>query len=165
MITRAKFTIVNLAAAAMLIGGTAAAQQPQPNNTTVTPPAGRNRQTREMRMRHRGRRGVGRALQQLNLSDQQRQQMRSIAQSQIQSTQTQRQELRQLAQKRRTGTLTDAEMTRAKELRQHVMQSRQGVRAQMLTVLTPEQKAKLEELKKTREANRQRVRPPRQRII
>src|SRR4051794_36623533 len=107
MITPSKFAIVNLVAAAMMLGGTAAAQQPQPNNNSAVS-AGPNRQARQMRTRRRGMRmrGIARGLHELNLTDQQRQQVRSIAQSQFQSTETQRQELRQLAQKRRTGTLT-----------------------------------------------------------
>ena len=158
MFTRTKFSILSFIAAATVFGGAALAQQPQPNNTGVAPTRP-NRQMRQMQMRRRGMRRIGRGVHQLNLTDQQQQQMRSIAQSQAQSTQTQRQELRQLAQKRRTGTLTDAELARAKELRQQVMQSRQGVRTQMLAVLTPEQKAKLDEMIKTRRANRARSGP------
>jgi Spy/CpxP family protein refolding chaperone len=111
-----------------------------------------------------GTRGIGRGLHRLNLTDQ-RQQMRSIAQNQFQNTQTQREKLRQSAQKRRTAMLTDAENARVKELRQQLMQSREGIRTQMLSTLTPEQKTKLEEMKKMRGANRQRPRPPRQRIV
>jgi len=155
--------ILNLAASAMMLVGPAAAQQPQPNNSNAGP-AAPDRQARQTRMRRRGMRGVGRGVRELNLTEQQRQQMKSIAQGQFQNTQTQRQELRQLAEKRRTGTLTDAEMAHAKELRQQLRQSRQGVRTQMLALLTPEQKTKLDEIKKTRGANRQRSRPPRQRI-
>ena len=163
MFTRTRLSIVNLITAAILAGGTALAQQPQPNNNSVAPPRP-NRQMREMKMRRRGMRGIARGLHQLNLTDQQQQQVRSIVQSQVQSTQAQRQELRQLAQKRRTGTLTDAETTRAIELRQQLRQSRQGVRTQMLAVLTSEQKAKLDEMIKTRRANRARPGPGR-RII
>jgi len=164
MFTRTKFSSLILIAAAILFGGTAFAQQPQPNNNGVAPTRP-NRQMRQMKMRRRGMRGMARGFRQLNLTDQQRQQMRSIAQSQVQSTQAQRQELRQLAQKRKTGPLTDAETARAKELRQQLTQSRQGVHTQMLAVLTPDQKAKVDEMFKTRRANRARRGPGRQRII
>lgn len=163
MFTRTRFSIVSLIAAAILAGGTALAQQPQTNNNSVVQPRP-NPQMRQMQMRRRGMRRMVRGFRQLNLSDQQRQQMRTIAQSQFQSTQATRQELRQLAQKRKTGTLTDAEQARAKELRQQLMLSRQGVRTQMLAVLTPEQKAKLDEMIKTRRANRAKAGPGR-RII
>lgn len=163
MFTHTKFSRL-LIVAATLFGGTVFAQQPQQNNNGVAPTRP-NRQVQQMEMRRRGRRGVARGFRQLNLTDQQRQQMRSIMQSQAQGTQTQRQELRQLAQKRRTGTLTDAETARAKELRQQLMQSRLGVHTQMLAVLTPEQKAKIDEMVKTRRANRAKRGPGRQRII
>jgi Spy/CpxP family protein refolding chaperone len=160
MFTRTKFSSLILIIAAALFGGTAFAQQPQQNNSGVAPTRP-NRQMRQVKMR---RRGIARGFHQLNLTDQQRQQMRSIMQSQAQSTQTQRRELRQLAQKHRTAPLTDAETARAKELRQQLMQSRQGVHTQMLAVLTPEQKAKLDEMVKNRRANRAKPGPGR-RII
>ena len=163
MFTPTKFSVASLIAAAILAGATAFAQQPQTNSSGGAPTRP-NRQMRPMRMGPRRMHGVARGFRQLNLSDQQQQQMRSIAQSQMQTTPAQRQELRQLAQKRRTGTLTDAEQARAKELRQQTMQSRQGVRTQVLAVLTPEQKAKLDEMIKTRRANRAKSGPGR-RII
>src|SRR2546423_15722814 len=101
--------------------------------------------------------GMLRGVRQLNLTDQQKQQMRSIRQAQ--STQAQREEMRQLMEKRRAGTLTAQDETRAKELRQQLMQSRQGVRTQMMNVLTAEQKAKLEEMIKTRRANHEKLNP------
>jgi Spy/CpxP family protein refolding chaperone len=49
------------------------------------------------------------------------------------------------------------------------MQSRPGVRAQMMNVLTPDQKAKLEEMMKTRRANHEKLKcvnsKRRQRVI
>ena len=80
-------------------------------------------------------------------------------QTQGQGSQAQREEMRQLMQKRRAGTLTAQDETRAKELRQQLMQSRQGVRTQMMNVLTAEQKAKLEEMIKTRRANHEKLNP------
>ena len=148
MFTHNRFGPIGLVIVLMLLGSGAHAQQTQPNNT-VAPPRP-NREMRSMMMR---RRGMHRGLRQLNLTEQQRQQMRSLAQSQSQSTQALRQELRQLAQKRRAGNLTDAETARMKELRQQMMQSRQAAHSQMQGLLTPEQKAKLDEMK-MRRANR-----------
>ena len=162
MFIRTRFIITTLALAT-IFGGTVLGQQTQQNKTATTTRQG-DPQMRRM-MRRRGmRRGMA-GLRQLNLTDQQRQQMRSIAQTQSQSMQAQRQELRQLMQKRRTGTLTPQDETRAKELRQQLMQSRQGVRTQMLGVLTPEQKTQMEQRIKTRRENRLRLRPGKQRII
>ena len=161
---RIKFGVATFAMALTTLCGAALAQQNNQSSNAVTP-GQRNPQMRRMMMRRRARGGMVRGLRQLNLTDQQREQMRAIVQTQAQSTQTQRQELRQLAQKRRTGTLTAAETARAKELRQQLMQSRQGVHTQMLGVLTPEQKAKLDERIKARQGNRGRLGPRRQKFI
>ena len=104
-------------------------------------------------MRRRARFGRQRALAQVNLTDAQKQQVRTIIQTQAQSTQTQRAELRQLMQQWRTGTLTPEGQARAKELRQQLMESRKGVHTQMQNVLTAEQKAKLQEMRELRRAN------------
>jgi len=164
MFIRIKFAFVILGAALTIPGGTALAQQTQPNNNAA-PSRQRDPQMRRMMRRRNMRGGRARGFRELNLTDQQRQQMRSIAQTQLQSTQAQRQELRQLMQKRRAGTLAPQDETRARELRQQLMQSRQGGRTQMLTVLTPEQKTQLEQTIKTRRENRGKLRPGKQRVI
>ena len=117
-------------------------------------------------MRRRAMRGgMLRGFRELNLTDQQKQQLRSIRQTQGQGSQAQREEMRQLMQKRRTATLTSQEEARAKELRQQLMQSRQGVRTQLMTVLTAEQKAKLEEMIKTRRANHEKLNPRKRTLL
>lgn len=156
--------IASLVAALSILGGSVVAQQTQQNNN-VTPGPQRDPQMRRMMRRQRIRGGMARGFRQLNLTDQQRQQMRAIAQTQLQSTQALRQELRQLVQKRQTGTLTPQDQSRARDLRQQLMQSRQGVRTQMLAVLTPDQKTQLEQMIKTRRENRAKARSGKQRII
>ena len=162
------FLRTRLAMASLTIGlavsGVVFAQQTQPNNNPNTPPQP-NPQMRRMMRQRRPIVRIMAGLRQLGLTDQQRQQMRSIVQGQFQSAQSQRQELRRLAQKRRTGALTSDEVARAKELRQQLMQSRQGVRTQMLAVLTPDQKAKLEEMRKARMENRGKFGPRNRPII
>ena len=106
--------------------------------------------------RRRGRGGRQRALAEINLTDAQKQQVRTIIQTQAQNTKPQREELRQLMQQWRTGTLTPEGQARAKELRQQLMESRRGVHTQMQNVLTAEQKAKLQEMRELRRANHQR---------
>ena len=140
----------------LMFGASALAQQTQQNNNTAAPEQ-RGAQMRRMMMRRRAMRGEMRGFRQLNLTDQQRQQMRSIMQAQGQGSQAQRQEMRQLMEKRRAGTLTAQDETRAKELRQQLMESRQGVGTQMMNVLTPDQKAKMEEMIKTRRANHEKL--------
>jgi len=57
-------------------------------------------------------------------------------------------------QKRRAGTLTADEEARARALRLQLRQTDQGVHAQLLAVLTPEQKTQLQEIIKTRRESR-----------
>ena len=155
MFLRTKLAMVGLAMGLAMPAVALAQQSPSNNNSAASSQP--NQQMRRMRMRP----GMGllRGLRELDLTDQQRQQLRTIVQSQFQTTKPQRLELRQLAQKRRTGTLTADEIARAKELRQQIRQSEQGVHAQLLALLTADQKAKLEELRKTRMENRGKLGP------
>ena len=157
---RTRLGIAGVILGLLMFGASALAQQTQQNSNTAAPQQpGAQRQMimRRMMMRRRAMRGEMRGFRQLNLTDQQRQQMRSIMQAQHQGSQAQRQEMRQLMEKRRAGTLTAQDETRAKELRQQLMQSRQGVRTQMMNVLTADQKAKMEEMIKTRRANHEKL--------
>jgi Spy/CpxP family protein refolding chaperone len=153
MFLRTKFTIASLIVGLATCGSAALAQQPQPNNQVgggqQQGPAGMKRRA----MRRRAQMGMFRALRQLNLTDQQRQQARTIMQTNFKNTQAQRQELRQLMQQRRAGTLDAAGQARAKELRGQFLEGRKTVRTQLAALLTPEQKAKLEEMIKARRAN------------
>lgn len=153
---RTRLGIAGVILGLLMFGASALAQQTQQNSNTAAPEQ-RGAQMRRMMMRRRAMRGEMRGFRQLNLTDQQRQQMRSIMQAQGQGSQAQRQEMRQLMEKRRAGTLTAQDETRAKELRQQLMQSRQGVRTQMMNILTADQKAKMEEMMKTRRANHEKL--------
>jgi Spy/CpxP family protein refolding chaperone len=104
----------------------------------------------------RGQRGMGRRggmghmMRELNLTEEQRQQSRAIMQRRLESTKVQREELFKLREKRIAGTFTADDQTRAKALHQEIRTAMEGVRTEMAGVLTAEQKAKLEELKKER---------------
>jgi protein CpxP len=100
--------------------------------------------------------GHRRLLEQLNLTDAQKQQARSIMQTNRESNRAQRQEMRQLNQQWRQGTLTPDRLERAKSLRAQLRASRQAERTQMMNVLTAEQKTKLQELRQQRRANHER---------
>ena len=142
----------SILAVGMMASGTAVlAQTPSPAypTTGVQQPD----RTGMGRRRMRRRMGQRRLLSQLNLTDAQKQQVRSIIQNQAGSTKAQGEELWQLSQQRRAGTLTPEGEARAKELRLQLREARKGTRAQMMNVLTAEQKAKLEETIKTRRAN------------
>src|SRR5689334_19019779 len=92
--------MLGILAMAFLSFGAVFAQQPQANTPAAGNPQARRLMRRRM-MRRRARIGGFHALQQLNLTDQQKQQARSLRQSFAKSTLSQRQELRQLMQQRR----------------------------------------------------------------
>ncbi len=152
-----KLSIIGLALA-LGAGSVVLAQQVQPANPAAGPQQPQRRAFARRMMRRRARMGMLRGLRQLNLTDQQKQQARSIVQTNFQSTQAQRQELRKLMEQRRAGPLDANGIARAKELRGQMRESRKAVRAQLAALLTPDQKAKLEELRKARRANHPRMR-------
>jgi periplasmic protein CpxP/Spy len=127
------------------------AQQPQ------TP--GTDRGPRPERMGRPGREGRGGAMGQrlghvLDLTDAQKQQIRAAEQQNREANRGQHEELRQLAEKRRQGGLTAAEEARAKALREEMQASRRRSHESLLSILTPEQRTKLEELRKERKERR-----------
>jgi Spy/CpxP family protein refolding chaperone len=101
-----------------------------------------------MRRRARG------ALRSLNLTDAQKEQAQALRRENFERNRAVREELRQLLQKRQEGTLSEADQTRARELRQQLRQSHQNIRTQLAGLLTEEQKTKLQEMRKNRRENR-----------
>ena len=156
MPVRSRIIFITLILALSSVAFPALAQQ-TPTAPAPANPAAERVPPRRMMMRRRARAGVLPALRELNLTDQQRQQARTIMQGQAQSTQSQRQELRQLMQQRRAGTLSADGVTRAQELRKQLRQGRQATHTQLLALLTPEQKTKLEEMRKARRADHERM--------
>lgn len=141
---------------------TAFAQQPQgPPPDRGTRPEGMGRRSgmagRE-RMRGPGAHDLRGVLRELNLTDAQKEQVRATIQRNMEGTKAQREELRQLAEKRRQGALTTEEEARAKTLRDQLFNSMKGRHADLLAILTPEQKARLEEIEKTRKERRKEMR-------
>src|SRR5690242_15032306 len=116
MFLRNKLTIVGLMFG-LAAGGSVFAQQTQPNNPATGAQQPQQRAFTRRMMRRRARMRMLSGLRQLDLTDQQKQQARSIIQNNFKTTQAQRQELRQLMQKRRAGTLDANDQARAKELR------------------------------------------------
>ena len=163
MLTRTKLFGASLALALLaVVGVTCLAQQPQNQTQNQSPgaggppPFGRGGPGR----RGHGPRGPGgpgmlglAALRELNLTDDQKQQIQKITEANFESTKTQREELRQLMQKRFQGTLTAEEQARAKTLHEQMQTSMKDTESKIAAILTPEQKAKLEELMKERKAN------------
>lgn len=106
------------------------------------------------RMDRGDRHGFGkfRGMRELNLTDEQRQQQRVIAQRHLESVKAQREELFKLREKRAQGNFTAEDGARAKALRQEIHNSMQGVHTEIESILTPEQRTKLEQFKTERKA-------------
>ena len=140
------------AAMVSVLGVNAMAQEPQgPTPERNRPDRVGRRGGMEGRERLRGREmGKRRFLRELNLTDAQKEQLRAAARQNREATKTQREELRQLAEKRRGGTLSTAEQARIRALRDEIRSSMRNNHANLAGILTPEQKAKLEQIKSER---------------
>lgn len=95
------------------------------------------------------------ALAQLNLTEQQRQQVRSIIERFRTSTGAQREELRQLHQQREQGTLTAEQIERARALRQQIQEASRGMDNEIMGLLTAEQRAQLDQIRENFRARRE----------
>jgi Spy/CpxP family protein refolding chaperone len=144
-------------------GMVAFAQQPQPPAPTQAPDGTFHRDRTERKERHRGRMGerdgfgqrgpgIGHFIRDLNLSDAQQAQVRAITQRRLEGTRSQREELFKLREKRTAGTFTPEDEARAKALHQEIRASMEGIQTEVDSILTAEQKARLEELQKERKA-------------
>jgi len=106
-----------------------------------------------------GRHGFGkfRGLRELNLTDEQRQQQQAIVQRHLAIVKAQREELFNLREKRAQGNFTAEDGARAKALRQEIHDSMQSVHTEIESILTPEQRTKLEQFKTERKARHDEV--------
>jgi len=86
------------------------------------------------------------ALRRLNLSDAQKEQVKTIHESN-KPNQAQREEMRGLAQKKRDGSITEQELTRLKETKTQLKASAGQTRNAVLAVLTAEQRTQLDQMK------------------
>jgi Spy/CpxP family protein refolding chaperone len=113
--------------------------------------------------RHRGKRGGGdmgflRILRQLDLTEAQSAQARTIIENHMAATKSQREELMKLREQREQGGDQADVSSRAKELRQQLQTSAKDMRAQLLTILTPDQRAKFDQMETEFKARRERGR-------
>lgn len=120
---------------------------------------GRTRQGRPMSGGRGGRdhrmMGIRHVLQQLNLTDAQQQQARTIFERLAESTRPQREALRNLHEQYRQGEAPEEARQRATQLRDELRQAMQRAREEVAAILTPEQRARLEQLEQERRARRE----------
>lgn len=137
------------------------AQQPQ----TPAPEGNRTDLSKSTDVRDAHRRhgfGLERWGQDLNLTDEQQKQIRAIVQRRNDATKAQREELFSLREKRRSGTFGAEDEARAQTLRQEVRDSMKGIRDEINTVLTSDQRAKLEAREQERKSRHELRRRSRQ---
>lgn len=114
-----------------------------------------------MRGERGGRLGMH-GLRGINLTDEQKTQLRTILETNGAANKASHEEFRTLAQAKRAGTLTDEQKARLQTLRDQMKQNSEAVRAQVLAILTPEQRTQLEQQKQEMEKRRQERRQMRQ---
>jgi periplasmic protein CpxP/Spy len=151
---------------AAILSASAFAQTATPQQQGGTDGEGRRgREGRLGRMgRQGGRGGIGgmrehgmarRALRRLNLTDAQRGQLREIEARYGQSFKAQHQELRQLMEVRRAGgTLTAEQQQRAQQLRTEARANGERMHAEILALLTNEQRDQLKRMREEGHARR-----------
>jgi len=139
---------------------------PQDNTQKMERKEGRRGFGKRDGMRRGGGRGFGmHGLKELNLTDAQKEQIRTIMESKRnkgEANQTQREELRQIIEAKRSGTITAEQQARLKALHEQRRQEMRQTHEQILAILTPEQKTQLEQLKQERKERREEFRQKRQ---
>lgn len=86
----------------------------------------------------------------LNLTDTQREQVKTLHQRYRQQNAAKFDEMRKLHQQQRTGTLDTNSTARLEQLRGELKASQEAQRNEMLNLLTPEQRTKFEQMKQQR---------------
>jgi Spy/CpxP family protein refolding chaperone len=102
--------------------------------------------------------GSLRILRQLDLTEAQAAQARTIIENHMQATKSQREELMRLREQREQDAPQADSSSRARELRQQLQESAKNMRAQLLTILTPDQRARFDQMETEFKARRQRMR-------
>jgi hypothetical protein len=103
-------------------------------------------------------------LNQLNLSDEQRQQRRTILQRHLTEIKGKREQMFELRQKRIEGSFTAEDRARAKTIRQELRTSMEGIRGEMLNSLTRDQRVQLDSLREQRKQRREEIMKRRQEL-
>lgn len=96
-----------------------------------------------------------RGLRGIELTEDQKSQVRSLMEANRARFETSREEMRTLITKKREGSMTDAEKLKFEQFKAERKAAGEQTRATILGLLTPEQTAKLNEMKAEREKRRQ----------
>lgn len=110
----------------------------------------RFRADRERGFRRGFRGGFLPELRGVELTDDQKSQIKLLAETHFASNKAVHEELRSIMDKRRDGTLTDADKARAEEIHQSMKASAEQFRSSVLALLTPEQTEQIERMKAER---------------
>ncbi len=160
MILKNKLTVAALLLGLLISTATAFGQQPQEGLAT-----GADREGRAERGPHRrGRRGgrgdmhMLRMLRQLELTEAQQQQTRAIVENYLAAIKPQREELFNLREQKEQGAESADLHSRAQALRTQIHESTKNMRAQLLTILTPDQRTRLDQIKAEFKGRRERMR-------
>ncbi len=116
----------------------------------VKPTDNQDAAKQERRQGKNGRHGKDKAmrgLHKLNLSDAQKEQMKSLHERNKTQFQPQHEEMKTLMSKKREGIITDEEQSRLKDLKAQMRENGQKMHEEMMTILTPEQKTQMEQMK------------------
>lgn len=141
--------VLSLALLATFSIATYAQQKTAPGKSTLQSETGG--------MRQGGRRHgmpVMRFMHKLNLTDAQKDQARVIVQRFRTSIEPQRQALRELHKQREQGAVSDEVKERAMALRGEIRTSMKSAHSEMLTILTPEQRAQYDQMEQQIKARR-----------
>jgi Spy/CpxP family protein refolding chaperone len=96
--------------------------------------------------------GMMRGLRELNLTEAQSQQVRAFMERTVESTRPQREELMRLHEQREQGAGEGQPSERAKQLRGEIREAMERGRTEIAGILTPEQRARLEQMEQERKA-------------
>lgn len=152
MVTQNKlFGAIFALALFLTFGATALAQQPQ---AAVPAPGAHTEQRAERMGKHRrmGEKGGMRLMRQLDLTDAQKEQLRAISERYGASLKAQREEMHKLRRQKAESALDANAEARAQTLRAELHNSMKRMRAEMVAILTPEQRTQLDQLEKERHA-------------
>ena len=103
-------------------------------------------------------------LRQLDLTEAQQQQARAIVENHLAAIKPQREELLKLREQSKEGTNETDVQSRAQALRAQIHESAQNMRSQLLALLTPDQRARLDQMEMEHKARREQMRERRRQM-